>query len=124
LLQNGSNRPFRENVAREEQYGQAIDRGECCTGHHVGGARPDRSRTRNRARSVGHLRERRCGVDHRLFVAAQHIAQPWILLQRLAHSRNVSMPEDTKARFEKARFLPISQRKLVFQERDDCLRNR
>jgi hypothetical protein len=62
-------------------------------------------------------------VNHSLFVAAQHVPQSWILLQRLAHSGNVPVPKDAKARFEETCFSLIPRRELVLQECDDGLRD-
>ena len=68
LLEHRRRAARREDVARQQQHRQAVDRGQRGAGQHVRRARPDRARAGERPPPVGHLGEAHRGVHHRLLV--------------------------------------------------------
>ena len=60
-------------------------------------------------------------MHHRLFVAAKIIREVRILLQSLAYSRNVTMPEDTEASGKEILFMSVARHALRAEVSNDGL---
>jgi len=75
LLQDGRRHAIGEDVARQKEHRQPVDRRAGGAGHHVGRTGADRRGAHQRAQPVRHFREGRCGVHHRLFVSALVVAK-------------------------------------------------
>src|ERR1039457_1535078 len=102
LLQHRAGGAGGEEVAGQQQHRDAVDRRERGSGHHIGRARADRGRARERLQPVPHPGEADRRVHHRLLVAGQVIPQVRLagfvgLEQRLADARHVAVPEDAEA---------------------------
>ena len=125
LLQHRSGTPAGEDVARQQEDGNAIDRGAGGAGDHVGRAGADRRGAGERAQTVVHLGVGRRGVDHRLLVARQIVAQGCsLLLQGLADTGDVAMAEDAEHAAKKRLLAAVARRSLLRHESHHRLRHR
>ena len=114
-----------EDVARQQQHRQAVDRRERRARDHVGRARPDRGGAGVGGQPVLLAREAGRGVDHRLLVARKHVGHLVALLeQRLADARHVAVPEDAEAAGDQALLDAVALGVLVAQEPDERLGDR
>jgi hypothetical protein len=95
LLQHRIGRARHEDVARQEQHGQAVHVRERRGGDEVRRARPDRGRDGHHAPPKMRLRIRDRAVRHRLLVVRAVGRQVFAVpVKRLANPRDVAMPED------------------------------
>ena len=115
-----------EQVARQEQHGQPVDRGRRGAGHHVGRARADRRQAGHRRQSVSLPREACRRVDHPLLIAALVVRhRAWVgqllLEQRLPQARDVAMPEDAEHALDQPVLHAVTLASLRNEEADDRL---
>ena len=115
-----------EQIARQEQHGQPVDRGRRGAGHHVGRARADRRQAGHRRQSVPLPREPCRRVDHPLLIAALVVRhRVWVgqllLEQRLAQARDVAMPEDAEHALDQPVLHAVTLASLRDEEADDRL---
>ncbi len=123
LLEHGRDVAPREDVAGQQQDGQAIDGGGSGAGDHVGGAGSDRSGAGERAQPVAHFGERGGGVHHGLLVAAEVVAEVGVFLQRFADAGDVAVSEDAEAAGEEALLGAVARNVLLLEEGDERLRH-
>jgi len=98
LLEHGIRASRSEDVARQEEHRQPVDRRGRGAGHHVRRSRPDRGRAREGGEAVPHLRKPGCDVHHALLVARLVVGeQLWVLRQRLSNAGQVAVAEDAEA---------------------------
>ena len=125
LLQHRRRPARREDVARQQQHRQTVDRGQRGAGNHVGRARADRTGARDRPPPVGHLGEADRRVHHRLLVPREVHGQPVSRLQeRLADAGHVAVAENRRHAGEERLFHAVETRVLLGQEFDDRLPHR
>ncbi len=125
LLQHRRGDPGGEDVARQEQHRQPVDRGQRGARDHVGRAGPDRARAGQRGEAVLHPRVARRRVHHPLLVARVVVGHRLGLLeQRLPDAGDVAVPEDPEAARDQPLLEPVALRVLVRQEPDERLRHR
>ena len=96
LLQHRCHVAAGEDVARQEQHRQAVDRGRGRAGDHVGGARPDGADAGKGLQAVFDLGVGGRGVDRALFVAYLVVAEVGVLQQRFAHAGHAAMAKDPR----------------------------
>ena len=113
LLQDGVSDPGGEEVAREQQYRQPVDRGQCGAGDHVGRARADRRGAGQGRQAVTHPGERHCGMDHSLLVAGLAVDKRTRCLelglqQRLAQAGDVPVAKNPEAAFDQTVLLAVA----------------
>ncbi len=123
LLQHRGDVAPCEEVPRQEQHGQAVDRGARRGGDHVGGPRPDGGRAGERLQAVLHLGEGRRRVDHRLLVLGLIVAELGLalLLEGLPDSCDVPVPEDPPDAREERLLLAVALDVLLLQKLDERL---
>ena len=125
LLQHGIGPARREDVARQQQHGQAVHRRGRRAGDHVRRARADRRGADERPEPVLHPRVADGGMHHPLFVPPLVIGEEVaVLVQRLPDAGDVAVPEDAEAAGEEPLPRAVSLRPLVDEELDDRLPDR
>jgi hypothetical protein len=122
LLKHRTHVAPREDVAGQQQDGNAIDGGAGGAGDHIGRAGTNRRRANERLKPVLHLGERRRRVSHRLLVAAKVIRQSRVLTQRLPDAGDVAVTEDAPCAREERRLFAVALDVLILQECDGGLR--
>ena len=101
LLQDRIGTPRCEHISGQQQHGQPVHGRQRGAGDEVRRAGADRGRACERREPVLHARETDGGVNHRLLVACLVVRQQiGVLVQRLADSGDVAVPEDPEAPFE------------------------
>jgi hypothetical protein len=123
LLQDRGHVPAGENVARQQQNRQPVDRGTGRGGEHIRRSRTDRGGAGESLQPVLHLRKGCRRMDHSLFVARQVIPELRVLLQRLADPGHVPVSEDPEAAGEERASGPVTLDELVRQKPDHGLRH-
>ena len=124
LLEDRVGDAGREHVARQQQHGDAVDRGERGAGDHVGRARADRRRDGERRQPVAVPRVADGRVHHRLLVAALEVAAAPLtgalpcspLEQRLADAGDVAVAEDAPAAGEEGVLDAVALDVLLLEE--------
>ena len=102
-----------EDVAGQQEHGQAIHCRQGCASDHVGCARSDRTHTGESAQPVAHLGIRRRDVHRGLFIFRVYIPERGILGQCLADSGDASMTKDAQATAEERLAFAIALDLLV-----------
>ena len=121
MLEDGSDVAAGEDIAGEQQNGNAIDGRGGGTGEHVGCAGADGSGAGEGAEAKTGFGKGGGGVDHGLFIAAEVVAEAGVLLERLAQAGDVAVAEDAEAAFDETLFARVAAGKLGLKERDDGL---
>ena len=125
LLQHRPGAPAGEDVARQAQHGQPVDRRGRRPRDHVGGAGTDGGRAGEGPEPVLHLGVAGGDVDHALLVAA--LVEPEVLAvlqEGLADAGHVAVTEDAESAAEEGRRLAVPLDLLGRQEPDDGLADR
>ena len=105
-----------------QQHGQAVDRRQRRAGDHVGRARADRRRARERGEPVLHPRVAGRRVDHALLVARVVVRHRLGLLeQRLPDAGDVAVPENAEAPSDEPLLGAVALAELHAQEPDQRL---
>jgi hypothetical protein len=95
-----------------------------CSRHHVGGARPDRTRHRHHPAAEARLGKGDRGMRHRLFVMGAICRQPVShLIERLAKSCNVAVTEDRPNTGDKRHLFSVNLGHLPREITGQCLRH-
>ena len=103
LLQDGIRPARREDVTRQQENGQPVDRRERSPGDEVRRSGTDRGRARKRGEPVLHPREPDRRMHHRLLVPCLVVGEEiGVLVERLADSGDVAVAEDPEAALEEA----------------------
>jgi len=114
LLQHGGRRALGEDVAGQQQHGDAVDRRRRRAGDHVGRAGADGRSADEGLQAIFHLGVGDGGVDHCLLVARLVVAEgPRCLLQRLADAGDVAVAEDAPTAGEEGVFDAVAFNILV-----------
>ena len=122
LLEHRGGDPGGEDVARQQQHGQAVDGGRGRPGDHVGRPRADRGGAGEGGQAVAVLGVAGGDVDHALLVAGHVVGEPvGILAQGLADAGDVAVAEDAEAAGDQALGIPVALAVLVGQELDQGL---
>ena len=125
LLQDRIRKTRRENIARQEEHGQAIHRSERRTGEHVGRARPDGAGAGERLQAIFVACVPDGRVHHRLLVARHVIREQFGRLEEgLADPSHVAVPEDPPDPREEWLFDAVALDMLRREEPDERLRHR
>jgi len=123
LLEDWRHVAPRKNVSGQKQYWQPVDGGGGRSRHHIGRTRSYRCGASQAAQAIAGFGKGCRRMHHSLLVAKQIVGQPGILLERLAHTGNVAMSEDSQTAFEQPMLHPIPFRILVLEEPNDGLRD-
>src|SRR5262245_51086822 len=121
LLKHGAHVATGEDVARQKQHGQAIDRGGSRARDHVRRSGTDRADTGEGAEAIAHLGERHRDMHRGLLVLRQVIATLRILLQRLPDARDAPVTEDAQATGEERLTPAVTFDLLAKEESNDSL---
>jgi hypothetical protein len=125
LLKHRARHARREDVARQQQHGQPVDRRQRRAGHHVRRAGPDGRGARPGREPVAVACERRRRVHHALLVSRQHVRHlVGLLQQRLADARHVAVAEDAEAAGDQPLLDAVALGVLVRQEAHQRLADR
>src|SRR5215211_3554535 len=125
LLQHGVGGARGEDVAGQEQNGQAVDGRERRPGRHVGGAWSYGGRAGERPEAVLRPGVSGGGVYHRLLVTRLVVGKlARVLQQRLAHPRDVTVAEDAGDTGKETLLHPVAFHVLVRQEPNQRLGHR
>ena len=121
LLQHGRGQAAREDVAGQEEHGQAVDGGGGGSRDHVGGARAHGRRAGEGAQPAPRLGEGDRGVHHGLLVLGLVVGQllPTQLVQGLAQPRHVPVAEDAEYAVDEAVLHAVALDVLELEELHD-----
>ena len=110
-------------VGRQQEHGQAVDRGRGRAGQHVGRTRADGCRARDGGHAVVHLGVTRGRVHHGLLVAGLVVGQVLPVLEKgLAQSGHVPMAEYAEYGGDESTLLAVALAVLHGQILDHRLR--
>src|SRR5687767_10956933 len=122
LLQDRIGDARGEDVAGEQEHGDAVHGRDRGAGEHVRRAGTDRARARERLQAVPHARVPDGGVHHALLVLRLVVRQEAsALFQRLAHPGDVAVPEDPPAPGEEALLAAVALDVLAREEAHEGL---
>ena len=114
LLQHRIRRAIGEDVAGQEEHGNAVDMRDACRRHHIQGAGADRGRAGHEALAEARLGIGDRGMRHALFVMGaigrQFAAH---LIERFADARDVAMAEDRPDAAEDRHLLAVDDGHLL-----------
>ncbi len=122
LLQHRIGAAIGEDIARQQQDGQAVDVSERGGGDHVGCAGADRRRARHHAPPTRGLGEGDRRVRHRLLIVSA-IGRECLArrVERFAQTRDIAVPEDREHPREQRRDLAVDLGLLRREEADSRL---
>ena len=108
-MKDGIGAPGREDIAGQEENGDAIRRRDRRARHEIRGAWSDRRRARKRAQSIRHPGVTHGGVHHCLLVAREVVRELFTAFEEcFAEAGDVAVAEDAKTSREEAIRLAVA----------------